>query len=334
MRQESERETRRRTAVIGAGVAGTTAARVLHDAGRRVVLFDKARGAGGRTSTRRAPPHMFDHGAQYMTARDAELVAAVEAWVAEGVVAEWKGRVAVLREGAVRDAEPERRFVGVPGMSAICKHLASGADVRFGVRVGAVAHEAGTLRLVDIDGADLGAFDEVVVTTPPAQAVPLLAAAPDLAARVASVRMLPCWSVMAAFARPLDVPFDAAFVHGSPLGWIARDGGKPGRPTADAWVLQAGPEWSSSHVEDAQDVVLPALLAALGDALGRDLPDVVHADTHRWLYARTQEPLGAPCLVDAERRIAVAGDWCLGARVEAAYRSGCAAAAALLRGRA
>ena len=45
---------RSRVAVIGAGMAGATCARLLADAGLDVTLFDKSRGVGGRMSTRRA----------------------------------------------------------------------------------------------------------------------------------------------------------------------------------------------------------------------------------------------------------------------------------------
>ena len=52
-------------AVVGAGMAGLSAARALVDAGRSVVVFDKGRGIGGRMATRRLGAAVFDHGAQY-----------------------------------------------------------------------------------------------------------------------------------------------------------------------------------------------------------------------------------------------------------------------------
>lgn len=40
-------------AIIGAGIAGITAARTLAKAGHHVHVFEKSRGAGGRMSTPR-----------------------------------------------------------------------------------------------------------------------------------------------------------------------------------------------------------------------------------------------------------------------------------------
>ena len=51
--------------------------------------------------------------------------------------------------------------------------------------------------------------------------------------------MKPNWTVMAAFEERVAARFDAAFVNGSALGWIARNTSKPKRNwKIDCWVLQ------------------------------------------------------------------------------------------------
>ena len=60
---------RPRVVVVGAGAAGLSAARQLGDR-YEVVVFDKARGVGGRMATRRLGDATFDHGAQFLTAHD------------------------------------------------------------------------------------------------------------------------------------------------------------------------------------------------------------------------------------------------------------------------
>jgi len=85
--------------VIGAGMAGLACARRLAAEGAHVLVVDKARGAGGRASTRRGDGTSFDHGAQYFTARDAGFAAATAGWVATGVVARWDARIIRLEAG-------------------------------------------------------------------------------------------------------------------------------------------------------------------------------------------------------------------------------------------
>jgi renalase len=62
------------------------------------------------------------------------------------------------------------------------------------------------------------------------------------------------------------------------------------------------------------------------------LPAPAYLSAHRWRYALVERPLGEPCLWDEALRLGLCGDWCLGPRVEAAWMSGRALAAALANG--
>ena len=112
-------------AVIGAGLAGLSCAEALQQAGLRVTVYEKSRGAAGRMSTRRGEDWQCDHGAQYFTARHPDFRAEVERWVRAGVAGMWAPRLQVLGDSfdRVPDAALER-FVGVPAMTAPARHLA------------------------------------------------------------------------------------------------------------------------------------------------------------------------------------------------------------------
>ena len=322
-----------RAAIVGAGIAGLTAARALTRAGHEVRVFDKARGPGGRTSTRRAGELAFDHGAQYFTVRSRAFGLQVADWRQRGVVRPWEEPiVAIAPDGSYGERGGERRFVGMPRMSALARDLATGLTIETGARIARIERERGGWCLRAETGVDHEGFDLVLVATPAPQAVPLLAAVPALAERAEAVVMEPCWALMLAFAEPLATAFGGAFVSGSPLGWVARNASKPGRGDAECWVLHATPEWSSARQDANPERVARELLSAFGAALGRALPAPRHAVAHRWLYARTAAPLGEPCLWHAQTGLGACGDWLTGARVEEAYRSGAALAEAVVTG--
>lgn len=321
-----------RIAIVGAGMAGLSCGTRLRDAGVDVMVVDKGRGPGGRTSTRRAAVP-FDHGAQYFTARDAAFRAAVVDWIARGIVAEWAaGVMAFDAPGAdPRDSSDLPRFVGVPGMNALAVDMATHLDVRTGVTVSALTRRADGWHLATVADESLGPFDVVVLTAPPPQTATLLASHP-FADAVADAEMAPCWAVMTSWADAVEVPFDAAFVNDGPLGWVARDGSKPGRPHPHAWVLHASPGWSRQHLEEAPEAVLPLLLQAFEALVGRPLPALAFSAAHRWRYASVPRRLDRTHLWDRDAGIGVAGDWCGGPRVEGAWLSGRALADAIVRG--
>lgn len=322
-----------RVAIVGAGLSGLSCACMLSALGFEVRLFDKGRGPGGRTSTRRAVigdvEVGFDHGAQYFTVRDPDLMGRLQEWDRLGVVKRWHGRVAVLEsDGSVRSYSDKPRFVGAPAMSSLCKHLAIDQDVRFGVRVAGIESSEGLVTLFDEHGDPLGEFDSAVCTAPPAQTADLVTeAAPELASRAASVQMNPCWAVMAAFESSLGAPYDGAFINEGPLSWIARSSSKPSRiAKPERWVLHGSASWSEQHLDWPPEHVAEQLLSSLFRSTRLSNQAPMHLVAHRWRYAIAENPLEEGCLYDEMSRIGACGDWAHGNRVEGAILSGVAMA--------
>jgi predicted NAD/FAD-dependent oxidoreductase len=303
-------------AVIGAGLAGLACARRLADAGRAVTVFDKGRAVGGRMATRRDELAAWDHGAQYFTVRDQGFERLVEQAREAGQLETWRPR------WLGGEQEERSLWVGVPGISAFPRWLAGGLDVVAHTRVLSLSRQASAWTLTDDRGGDFGGFDFVVVATPAPQAAALAAGHTALASTVASVRMDPCWAVMAAFERRLDTELDADWSPDPVLPWLARNSSKPRRTGLDAWVLHADAAWSREHLGDDAGRVEAALLGRLAERLSLVLPPVTAARAHRWRYARVDGPLGEAYLLDRAGGIAFCGDWCLDARVEAAFMSG------------
>jgi predicted NAD/FAD-dependent oxidoreductase len=312
--------------VVGAGLAGLTAARILEDQGHEVTVLEKSRGPGGRMSTRRSGELIFDHGAQYFTAQDPRFLRHVFAWLERGLVAEWPARIASITGRDVSQASSNSpRYVGVPGMSAVCSDIAGGLRaVNYGWTLDSAKHVDGRWQLTAAEG-DLLETDALVITTPPPQAQALLRR-PELEAAVGAVVMRPCWSVMAAFDKPLFSDWDAAFVNSGPLGWVAGQASRPGRPDAHAWVLHARHEWSNQNLEAEAEEITAQLLEAAADLPGSSDFVVLETMAHRWRYALAEQSLATSSLWLEPLGLAMAGDWCRGSRVESAFLSGCAAA--------
>ena len=321
----------REVCIIGAGWAGLSAASRLRAAGVDVVVVEKARGPGGRCSTRRQDGFAFDHGGQYFTARSAAFAEAVAVWKAAGLVAAWEPRIEVFGpRPANAGTSPAERLVGVPGMNAVLKSLAADIECRFAWRAGRLERLSNAWQVWRDDGRESIQARRLLVTAPPEQSAALLAGHGDLAETIASVPMNPGWALMLGFDQPLEVGFDAAFDNEGPLSWLSRNSSKPGR-SGEAWLLHAGADWSKEHLERDADWVAEQLLAAFHTrvtAARTVKPALVSA--HRWRYALAPKPLKQDCLLDPERALAVAGDWCAGNRIEGAWLSGVAAAEAFL----
>lgn len=318
-------------------MAGLAAARELSEHGHEVVVFDKGRAPGGRVCTRRRGELQWDHGAQCFDVKDPRMESLVSSWRDAGLVQTWHGRAVVLDRHGVRDEDPAKaRLVGVPGMSALARALARGLDVRSAVTVKGLERRDGAWWL-GIDGADgtCGPHDAVIVALPAPQAAKLLRTlgddAPVWTSACDGVRMHSSLSVMLAFPERWDLPFDIAVGEDSPLAWAARDSSKPGRPdAADLWVLQSAPAWAEGMFRAPGALIAETLTHELATRGGVRAPRRVHLDVMRWRFSVPVAPLVGRALADDEEQLVVCGDWCGGARIGPALRSGWTAAERLL----
>ena len=147
-------------AIIGAGLAGLTLASKL-SARHTVTVLEKARGPGGRMSTRRALPYAFDHGAQYFTAQTEAFSAFLAPFLSSDTVVSWPSAIELRGGAKVSDKE---KYAAAPGMNAMCKALAAGLDVQAGFKVETLHRGGDGWRLMEAGGAAAGPFDWVVST--------------------------------------------------------------------------------------------------------------------------------------------------------------------------
>lgn len=304
--------------VIGAGMAGLTAARHLTEEGADVLLLDKSRAVGGRMASRRYAGGRFDHGAQHFSARSPEFRREVERWRREGWTDVWYRTSA----GAEHPGEP--RWIGRPAMRAICEHLATGLDVRTGATVTAVIRDGDSVSVRTSDGAY--AARGAILTAPAPQAAALLPwLPPGPASRLREFAYEPCLAAMATLEGPSGLPDGHLAVGGPVVDWIADDAHKGVSPVP-AVTVHASPAFSRARLEEPPRDWLRDLLAAATEHLASPVGDAMG---HRWRFARPTRTSDDGFLLASESPpVVVAGEAFAGARVEGAFRSGVQAAIA------
>lgn len=329
-------------AIIGAGIAGATCARLLHTAGQVVRVVDKSRGAGGRMATKRLEwtdaqgatrQARLDHGAPGFAAGDRAFADFAGAALGPAGLAAW---TPALKAGSRPLPEPGPLLLPQPDMPALCRALLQGIEVTWSFQVDRLRRGPGGWQLEAAGTLLPGHHDRVVLALPPAQAAPLLAPhAPAWAAQAAQAVMEPCWTLMGVAQRLAPATgWDLAQPTEGPLAWVMRADARPGRaaPADEAhWVAHASPSWARAHLEQPAAWVQAQLAAALEACVGEPIA-WTHATVHRWRYARPGAPRIAgdtPWWWDPVLGLGVCGDFLGGAGVEDAWRSGRGLAAAV-----
>jgi len=301
-------------AIVGAGISGLLAARVLVSRGARVVVLEKSRGVGGRMATKRVGDAVFDHGAQFFTAKSDVFAAEVRRWEAAGIARLWPDSV--------------HRWTGRPSMTAISKHLASGLTIEREHKVTAARrHECGCWEL-DIENHGMIRAERLLLTSPVPQSLAMLDAGgvvlPEPAGAVLrSINYHPCLALLVVLDGPSDLPPGGMAANDGPLRWAA-DGVKKGisSQVPAAVTLHASADFSAENYGKPETEVTAQLLAAARPWLGKS--GVISTTLHRWKLSEPRSEFGADCLWIPDLTLGFAGDAFGDARVEGAALSGLA----------
>jgi len=311
--------------VIGAGMAGLTAAAELQRAGLRVLLLDKGRGVGGRIASRRIGAATFDHGAQFITTRDPRFAAVLEQGRQNGAMEEWCRGFAGAADGHVR-------WRGKPSMSALAKHLAAGLDLRLETPVAAL-RSAGNQWSAETTTGRTFTADAVVLTPPVPQSLALLDAggiilAPEMRTRLAAIEYERCLAIMAVLDGPSRIPPPGGFTPADgPIAWIA-DNQLKGISGEPAVTIHATHAFSLENWDRDREESARSLLDAAAPWLG---VGITTFQVHGWRYSKPMCVDQVPCvLVSQSPPLVLAGDAFAGPRVEGAALSGWAAAETIL----
>jgi renalase len=298
--------------IVGAGISGLACAERLAAQGIPSTIFEKSRGVGGRIATRQSEGVKFEYGAPVIHAREPRdwpwLTDNVNRGVlqpcAHGPASYWSAGPHGLRD----------TFAALSSKSFVCLEAAI-------ERIEAVPDG---VRLRSKDDAHYFC-EEVVLTAPLPQSLALLPSASVEAPL--SVEYARCIAVV---LRMSQSSAEGLFEFGTgPLARVLVQN-KSGQCFA---TLYSDHDFAVEHWERDMSTASDALTSSLvqvGPVGNATSAQKVHF--HRWKYARALNPLQAAFWTDG-RGVYIAGDAFLGGGFESAWRSGCAAAEAIVERR-
>lgn len=316
-------------AIIGAGVSGLT----LADHVRKffeVTVFEKSNRVGGRISTQKHTPYVFDHGAQFFTVHNSDFLNFINELKQEGVVAHWDANFAEIDGVQVNkstkwsDAYPH--FVGIPSMEAIGTYLqdkliSMGVSIQKDTQISAIQNFENQWLLREASGSEVGLYDWVVTTTPSQQAAKLMPNCFQHKHVLESRHMSPCYALMLGFNRPLNLDWHAAHIKNSILSWMSVDSSKPARKNNTSVVIMSTNDWANENFDKPESWVTQHMLRAFYEIIRSDSlgPDFLHLK--KWHFANAGKSMHKEVLIDKHHMLAACGDWTISGRVESAFLS-------------
>ncbi|XP_069609619.1 renalase isoform X1 [Ranitomeya imitator] len=293
-----------RILIVGAGLTGSLCAYLLRRelANKlQLVIWDKARGAGGRMSTSRSPSNpncIVDLGAQYITVTPdyaQKHKNFYDELVAKGICKPLSATVEgmVMKEGSYNLVTPQ-------GVSSIVKHYLSqsGADVYYERHVTQINLREGKWEVFRKSGSPEN-FDIVVLTMPVPQILQLQGDISKLI-KESQRRQLETVSYSSRYALGLfyetgtqiDVPWAAKYINDNPcIRFISIDNKKRNVEFSEigpSLVIHTSVPFGKEHLELEKEVVQPLILKQL-DSILPNLPQPKYVKCQKWRYSQVME---------------------------------------------
>lgn len=274
--------------IVGAGLAGLMAARVLQDRGFNVTVLDKGRSVGGRLATRRIGEGLADHGAQFFTVRNERFREYAEQWLAEGLIYPWSNG---WSDGSLkrthRDGHP--RYAVRGGMNQLARHIAASLrDVHVETQVSALEPQVDSWLVRTPAGLVIEA--RALLLTPPApQSLELLEASGvqlseadrDELERIA---FGPCLCGLFLVQGGTTLPEPGALQDfDRPIYWLA-DNKRKGISQETVVTVHASITYSRQRWDDEDAAILADLRASVEEYLDAGA-QIVEEQLKRWRYS-------------------------------------------------
>ena len=295
-------------AIIGSGLTGLLTALHLQSFAK-VTLFEKARGVGGRLSTRYSGEYEFDHGAPYFQVHDPLFLQSVNKWQKERVIDSWHPRV--LQDNVIH--AQDTYYLGVPKMNALPKYLARDKNILLNTEISSIQLDGDIYELQDKQLNTYGPFDGVISTAPFLQTKRLF----DNHLSLEMVTIEPCYALMLGYARNFCMDWDIQKITDGYFSEIVINHQKPGRKSAPSVVVYSNPKWTQTVI----DKDLTWIKSTMLEFLKTYIPlEPAHVDIHLWRYARSAIA-GNDIIFDARKRLVAGGDWAISGGVEGAFKA-------------
>ena len=297
-----------KTIIIGAGVAGLSAARILTQKGYQVTVLDKGRGVGGRMSTRTIENAKVDHGAQYFSVKTPEFQAFISELQLENIASEWYL--------AQRD---NVRYMGAKGMNTIPKKMASSLDILLNEKVILIENNT-----VKTESGNVYDFDNLVITIPIPQVIDLfqnskISFSEDDKTVIAQIEYQPCIAVMAVLKEPTDIVSGGIILENQPVAWIA-DNFQKGITETPTATVHASAAYSVERFDDDLQEVAKDMLSSVNQYVKSE--NILSFQTHRWKFSNATKRFEKPFYQIENKNIFLGGDGFGMGNVEGAFLSG------------
>ena len=308
--------------IIGSGISGATIANLLSKK-NSVVLFDKARGPGGRASFKRVKGKTgFDHGTQYISPKTNEFKKFTQSLIKKQILKIWSGKHVFLNSKKKKNKK-HLKIIGKNGNNDISKYLLKKINCNYQSELKKIYYKNKSWYLL-FDNGKFRSYKNLILTCPFPQLKKLSRKFINNSFLSKSLKMDANITTMIAIKK--NKKSNSSFLfEDSVLGWAGNENSKKRfKSKYDLWTLQSTFTWANKKINQNKNnkkknskIMIDKFFKLSNIKKTR----INYSLNHGWKYSSNSRPFKIKSYWDPKKKLGVCADWFVGPRLESGWIS-------------
>ena len=309
-------------AIIGTGFSAATLKYFLKS---EADFFEKSRGIGGRSSTRKVEGiGSFDHGLQYISTNHEEF----STFLGSNENSIWDGKF-IINFNKNKSLDSKKRIIHSEGNNKLIKKIFEKSNIFFQKELREIKRNKDTWNLIFKDDTEAN-YKTVLITVPFQQALNLTKSFTSDFYSKFNFQMDSNLTVMVAFNKSLGLDYASYTYKDDPeLGFAANENTK--KPyllnnKLELWTIQSSVKFAKKYIQNYREnknllteQIVKAFLKSV--KINYETNTIIHQDIHGWLYAYGKKLSAPNSFWNEDLKLGICGDYFSGFKAEHAFLS-------------
>jgi renalase len=308
--------------IVGSGIAGSTIANLLAKK-YSIEIFDKARGPGGRSSSRRYMNNLcFDHGLQYISPKSNNFKKFILGLKRKKILKEWAGN---HLDFTFSKKEKSTKYIGVKSNNDVCKYLIKNIKSNFLSEVTSVKFNS-NYWTITLNNKNKVFFKNLILTCPFPQLKKLSHKYLNKKILNVNPQMIANITVMVAYKDYKEMPISTIRFNDAVIAWTSQENTKNRfKSNQILWTIQCTEKFSKKNInllKKNKKKYEQLILKKFEELAGYKVKNAISKSIHGWKYAYKKTVTGnLESLWSSKYQLGVCADWFSGNKAEHAWLS-------------
>ncbi len=305
--------------ILGSGISGSTIANLLSKK-HSVVVVDKSKGIGGRTSNKRLKTFSFDHGLQYYSSKNKQFEKFLNLLMKKKVLKYWNGN---HLDFTFKKKIVSRKIIGTNGNNNLCKFLLNNINKILDTEILSIKYKE--KKWIIKSKHKLILAKNVIITFPFQQTVSLAKKFLKKNILDLKVKMEPNLTLLVSENNAKRIPISSIKLSNSILSWISNENSKERFISKkNLWTIQTNYKFSNKNInfyKKKRAYYSKLILNEFVKITGIKKKKLKIIKIHGWKYSYNRNKTKFKSYWDNNIGFGLCGDWLIGPNAESAWLS-------------